>query len=108
MILALQNGSGQHLGFVLFADDSASNDCVVRPLPKDAALLNTPEFQFLEQCRAAGEFKYSFDDAGSRLLLSKPPLSLRFERQGPEEHYAEVASGLELFGVPYDPPKKKG
>jgi hypothetical protein len=108
MILALQNAPGQHLGFVLFADDAASNDCVVRPLPKDAALFNTPEFRFLEQCRAAGEFKYSFKDAGRRLLLSKPPLSLRFERQGLEERYVEVASGLAIFGVPYDPPKRKG
>jgi hypothetical protein len=108
MILAMQNGSGQHLGFVLFAGEVTSNDCVVRPLPKDSALFSTAELRFLEQCRAAGEFKYSFEDHGRRLLLSKPPLSLRFERQGPEQRYAELDSGLALFGIPYEPPAKKG
>lgn len=108
MIIALQNASGQHLGFILFADDAASNDCIVRPLPKDSQLFCTPEFRFLESCREAGEFKYSFEDQGRRLLLSKPPLSLRFERQEPSARYVEVVSGLAIFGLPYEPPTKKG
>lgn len=108
MIIALQDASGQHLGFILFADDAASRDCVVRPLPKDPQLLGTPEFRFLESCREAGEFKYSFEDQGKRLVLSKPPVSLRFEREGPEGRYVEVGSGLGIFGFPYEPPAKKG
>ena len=108
MIIALQNGSGQHLGFVLFADDAASNDCVVRPLPKPPELLDTPEFHFLERCRKVGEFKYSFEDHGRRLLFSKPPLSLTFERQELEGRYAELGSGLAIFGFPYEPTKRNG
>jgi hypothetical protein len=108
MIIALQNTSGQHLGFILFAGDPNLNDCVVRPLPHNPGLLETPEFRFLESCREAGEFKYSFEDQGRRLLLNKPPFSLRFERQEPSARYAEVASGLAIFGLPYEPPTKKG
>lgn len=107
MIIALQNSSGQHLGFILFADDEASDDCVVRPLPKDRELFKTPEFQLLERCKDAGEFNYHFEDARNRLVLIKPPLSLRFERESPKERYAEVDSGLSIFGLPYEPLKKK-
>ena len=107
MIIALQNSSGQHLGFILFADSKSSDDCVVRPLPKDSELFQSPEFQFLERCREAGEFKYRFDPTGTRLVLTKPPIFLSFERQSAGERYAEINSGLSIFGVPYDPPQQR-
>ena len=106
MIIVLQNGSGQQLGFVLFAGNPASNDCVVRPLPKDPSLFETPEFRFLERFKEAGEFKYSFEDQSKRLVISKPPLSLRFEKREPEGHYVELDSGLAILGLPYEPPRK--
>jgi hypothetical protein len=105
MIIALQTSLGGHLGFILFAADDAqgtTGDCIIRALPKEPALLETKEYDFLCSCRDAGEFRFRFEEGRGKLHIQKDPLELLFVRSSPEERYSERKQGLSIFGLLVD------
>jgi hypothetical protein len=105
MIIALQTSSGGHLGFILFADvdvRATTGDCIIRALPKDPALFETKEYDFLCSCRDAGEFRFRFEDGRRKLHIQKDSLELFLVRNSPEERYSERNQGLSIFGLLID------
>ena len=102
MIFALQTSSEAHLGFVLFADAETgedSGDCVVRPLPQDSALLDSPEYNLLSDFRDAGELRFRFEDGKNKLYIGDDSFGLHFDRSMSGNIYSEKKSGLPIFGL---------
>jgi len=99
MIIALQTLAGCHLGFILFAEDKDSGDCVIRALPQESALFGSKEYLFLADCQDSGEFTYKLEDSGNKLFIVNSQLELIFERMNSEERYSEINSGLDIYGI---------
>ena len=59
MSYAIQNMEGKHLGFLLFAGDENSGDCVFRSLPSETAQFDSPDSELLFTLQSSGEFSYA-------------------------------------------------
>src|SRR5271156_3513375 len=98
MIVALQDVGGEHLGFVLFANESKfSGDCIVRALPMKSELFDSSEFKLLASFQDAGEFNFELAANFNRLRIYKDGRELLFERTTADDRLAEKLSGLAVF-----------
>ena len=98
--MALQTAEEDHLGFIIFADGPLeSGDCIVRALPRQAALFETKEFRFLADYQDAGELKFRFEADKNKLHVRKDASELFFEKNSLNAKYSEINSGLSLFGI---------
>lgn len=58
MSYAIQNMEGKHLGFLLFAGDENSGECIFRSLPSETAKFGSPDSELLLTLQSSGEFSY--------------------------------------------------
>jgi len=59
MSYAIQNMEGKQLGFLLFAGDENSGDCIFRSLPSETAQFDCPDSELLFTLQNSGEFSYT-------------------------------------------------
>lgn len=58
MSYAIQNMEGKHLGFLLFAGNENSGDCIFRSLPSETAQFDSSDSELLFTLQNSGEFSY--------------------------------------------------
>ena len=81
MIIKLQKFSGDHLGFILFANDANnSGDCIFSPLSASPDLIYSREYDFLLHCRELGEFMFHLETDREILHIQNNELELCFKK----------------------------
>jgi hypothetical protein len=74
--VVLQTAEGEHLGFILLAvpDGASAGDCVFMIVPRNPALLNTPQSQALHARKALGESRVQ--------IIPSPSQTIRIQSTG--------------------------